>query len=129
MVEFIQKYVFSLYEKRLFRNWFYTLAFGIFVPVGCRFATLAWKFGGDFDRVMTVIAGLTVGITTVVTLLRIWAVPPTKTMVCDVEKSLSTEAGDSKPDGAEITAALRAYSRRNRQIALGARALGLPRRH
>lgn len=129
MFTIIRQYVFSLYEQRMVRNWFYTLAFGVFVPVGCRFAFLAWEFGGDFDRVMTVIAGLLVGITTVVTLMRIWAVPPSRTLV---PSTLGEESGldqDPKPDSSEIMAALRAYSARNRQLAVGARALGTPRHH
>ena len=124
----IRKYVFSLYERRLLRNWSYTFAFAIFVPVGCRFAILAWKFGGDFDRVMTVVAGIAVGITAAVTLLRIWVVPPRKTML-PVPEGLHAAMQEMKPDGSEIIAALKAYSARNRQIAMGARALGLPRYH
>ena len=123
----LRNYVFSLYERPLLRNWFYTLAFAIFVPVGLRFALLAWDFGGDYDKIMAVIAGLAVGITTVVTLLRIWAVPPSQTVpvIDDVPKP--HEDSPRKVDASEILAAVRASSARNRQFAQGARALGSSR--
>jgi hypothetical protein len=35
-----QLFVFRFYEIRELRNWFYTVAFAIFVPVGYRFAEL-----------------------------------------------------------------------------------------
>jgi len=120
----IQKLIFSLYERPLLRNWFYTVAFGLFVPVGLRFAMLAWEFGGEYDRFMAVIAGVAVGVTTIVTLLRIWAVPPSKTVIPIQASAPLKQQAEAKPDAAEILAALRASSARNRQIAQGARALG-----
>ena len=72
----VHVFVFRLYERRLLRNWFYTIAFAIFVPVGYRFADLAWRYGEWFDKPLAVIAGLLIGIATVVTLMRIWRVPP-----------------------------------------------------
>jgi hypothetical protein len=127
MLDTIRKLIFSLYEKPLLRNWFYTLAFGIFVPVGCRFAVLAWRFGGDVDRLLTLIAGFAVGITTVVTLLRIWAVPPRRTLDHDAASEPPHPSAELKPDAGEILAMMRASSARNRQIAQGARALGSSR--
>ena len=128
MLETIQTHLFSLYEKRLLRNWAYTLAFAIVVPVGLRFALLAWDYGNRFDRVMAIVAGLTVGATAAITLLRIWAVPPKQTIVST--PNVATIAPDTHPrvDAAEIIASVRACSMRNRQMALGARALGTPRR-
>jgi hypothetical protein len=126
MFKQLRNYVFSLYERPLLRNWFYTLAFAIFVPVGLRFALLAWDFGGEYDRVMAVIAGLAVGITTVVTLLRIWAVPPSQTVPM-IAAPKPHEDSPRKVDGSEILAAIRASSARNRQFAQGARALGSSR--
>ncbi|HEY3841292.1 MAG TPA: hypothetical protein VGL72_32195 [Bryobacteraceae bacterium] len=127
MLNPVREYVFTLYERPLLRNWFYTLAFAIFVPVGFRFAVLAWRFGGDFDRFMSIIGGLAVGITAVVTLLRIWTVAPRKTVV-DPPHEQHVSHVESVPSGAEIMAAVRGYSARNRQMARGARALGFPRR-
>jgi hypothetical protein len=72
----VQLYVFRLYEQRQLRNWFYTIAFAIFVPVGYHFADLAWRYGSWSDKPLAIIAGLFIGIATVVTLLRIWRVPP-----------------------------------------------------
>ena len=123
----LRNYVFSLYERPLLRNWFYTLAFAIFVPVGFRFALLAWDFGGDYDKIMAVIAGFAVGITTVVTLLRIWAVPPSQTVPVSDNVPAPHEDSPKKVDASEILAAVRANSARNRQFAQGARALGSSR--
>jgi hypothetical protein len=127
MFKSIQEYVFSLYERPLLRNWFYTFAFAIFVPVGLRFAVLAWKYGVEFDRLMTIVGGLAVGITAVVTLWRIWSVAPRRTIIEPPHETHVAHA-ESGPSGAEIMAAVRGYSARNRQIAQGARALGLPGR-
>jgi hypothetical protein len=127
MFEQLRNYVFSLYERPLLRNWFYTLAFAIFVPVGFRFALLAWEFGGEYDKLMAVIAGLAVGITTLVTLLRIWAVPPSQTIPFVDEVEPHGRGAEYKIDASEILAAIKASSARNRQFAQGARALGSPR--
>ena len=127
MLNPVREYVFTLYERPLLRNWFYTIAFAIFVPVGFRFAVLAWTYGGDFDRFMSIIGGLAVGITAVVTLLRIWSVAPLRTVI-EPPHEQHVAHHESGPSGAEIMAAVRGYSARNRQIAQGARALGLPRR-
>jgi hypothetical protein len=126
MLKTVRNYIFALYERPLLRNWFYTLAFAIFVPVGCRFALLAWDFGSKFDRGMTVVAGLAVGITTIVTLVRIWSVPPSKTIV-HIDHSERHHVEDLRPLASEMVAVAKAYSARNRQIAQGARALGSPR--
>jgi hypothetical protein len=126
MFKDLRHYVFALYEHRLLRNWFYTLAFGIFVPVGGRLAYLAWEAGNDFDRFMTIIAGLAAGITAVVTLMRIWAVPPRKTVPQPTEME-HHETVDLRPRAAELLALSRARAARNWQIARGARALGSPR--
>jgi hypothetical protein len=127
MFTYIQKVIFSLYERPLLRNWFYTFAFAVFVPVGLRFALLAWEFGGEYDRVMAVIAGLAVGCTTVVTLLRIWSVPPLQTIVQDPVLEKHELHAESRLDASEVVAMSRAYSARNRQMARGAKALGSPR--
>jgi hypothetical protein len=128
MFNYTRQVIFSLYEKQLLRNWFYTFAFAIFVPVGFRFALLAWEFGGEFDKTLAVIAGIAVGVTTVVTLVRIWAVPPRKTIEPDTVAEPHADIPDQKPDAAEILAMINACSARNRYIAHGAQALGAPRR-
>jgi hypothetical protein len=79
MVSSVRSVVFRFYEQTLVRNWFYTLAFSVFVPTGCRFAYIAWRFGAWFDRPLAVIAGTIIGVTSVVTLLRVWEVPPQQT--------------------------------------------------
>jgi hypothetical protein len=122
----LRKLVFSLYERPLIRNWFYTFAFAIFVPVGLRFAILAWNFGGDVDRLLTIIGGITVGATAAITLLRIWSVPPSKTAVNEPESG--HRLADVIPNASEMLAAAQGYSSLNRRMAMGARALGSPRR-
>ncbi len=106
-----REFVFSLYERPMLRNWFYTFAFAVFVPVGWRFAILAWRFGGPVDRLLTIAGGMTVGITTAVTLLRIWTVPPRRTMAPDHETGIHGESTEIAPTGAEIVAALRGILR------------------
>jgi hypothetical protein len=127
MFTYIRKVVFSLYERPLLRNWFYTFAFAVFVPVGFRFALLAWEFGGEFDRLMAVIAGVAVGGTTVVTLLRIWAVPPRQTITQELAPEKHDYRAELKPDASAIVAMVKARSAQNRQIAQGAKALGSAR--
>ena len=123
----LRTYLFSLYERRLLRNWAYTSAFAIFVPVGFRFSFFAWDYGNHFDRVMAVIAGFAVGCTTVITLLRIWAVPPKQTILPTPPLCATPPDPNSRVDAAEFIATARARSMRNMQIARGARALGAPR--
>ena len=129
MLKSIREYVFSLYERPLLRNWFYTLSFAIFVPVGLRFAVLAWKYGAEFDRLMTIVGGLAAGITAVVTLLRIFRnVAPRRTMTAPAIGARGSSCECSTPRrpraAAEIMATVRGYSVCNRQMAQGARALG-----
>lgn len=77
MTQPFQKLVFTFYEQSRLRNWFYTLAFAIFVPTGFRFAILAWEHGDWIDKPLSILAGLAIGVTAAVTLLRVWAVPAT----------------------------------------------------
>jgi len=126
MITTLRKQLFYLYERRLLRNWVYTLAFAIFVPVGFRFALLAWDFGNGFDRVMAVIAGLAVGFTMIMTLVRIWAVAPKQTLAPE-SGSVTETSQTTGVDATELIAAVRACSIRNQQLARGARALGTPR--
>ena len=128
MLEKIRTHLFSLYEQRLLRNWAYTFAFAIFVPVGFRFSLLAWDYGNEYDRVMAIVAGLAAGATAAITLLRIWAVPPKQTIVSTPKVATIAQDAYTRVDAAEIIASVRACSMRNRQMALGARALGTPRR-
>ena len=128
MFERIRTHLFSLYEQKSLRNWAYTFAFAIFVPVGFRFALLAWDYGNEYDRVMAIVAGLAVGATAAITLLRIWAVPPKQTVVGKPEVRVAVTHVESRIDAAELIGAARACSMRNRQMAKGARALGTPRR-
>ena len=127
MLQHIQKKVFSLYERPVLRNWFYTFAFAIFVPVGCRFAILAWRFGQPFDRLMTIVGGIAVGVTTVVTLLRIWAVPPRRTVTQYSHPEHEDIHVDIRPNAGELLQTVRGNSARSREIARSARALGSTR--
>ena len=114
--------IFRLYERRNLRNWFYTIAFAIFVPVGYRFADIAWRYGEWFDKPLAVIAGLFIGIATVVTLLRIWRVPPTQVVtlpaVAPVVPTLVQHVAD------DVMSMMRSRAAHNRDLAMGAAALG-----
>ena len=118
----VQLFVFRLYERRNLRNWFYTLAFAIFVPVGYHFADLAWRYGSWYDKPLAVIAGLLIGIATVVTLLRIWHVPPKQVVTPPV--SLPSVAPPHSSVADEVMATMRQRAARNRDMARGAAALG-----
>jgi hypothetical protein len=116
-------FVFTFYEQRPLRNWFFTLAFAIFVPTGFRFATLAWEYGDWFDKPLSILAGILIGITTVVTLLRIWTVPPQQTVEVTV-KSEIVKTDASPPSASQIYAAARRQAAQNREVSRGAAALG-----
>jgi len=121
----IHVFVFRLYERRNLRNWFYTIAFAIFVPVGYRFADIAWRFGDWFDRPLAVLAGLLIGIATIVTLLRIWRVPPSQVVTEPEPLPVETPQRASMAD--EILAVARRRSAQNRDLAAYAAALGSSR--
>jgi hypothetical protein len=116
-------YVFSLYEQPRLRNWFYTLAFAIFVPVGYRFAELAWRYGSWFDKPLAVVAGLVIGITTLVTLMRVWHVPPQQTLIPEDPRE-SPAPAHTRDIADEIMAASRHRAAVNRALAMNAGALG-----
>jgi len=118
----VQVFVFRLYEKRELRNWFYTIAFAIFVPVGYHFADLAWRYGAWYDKPLAVIAGLFIGLATIVTLMRIWRVPP-KQVVTPIAESPAVEP-PTNPVADDIVAVMRSRAAHNRDLALGAAALG-----
>src|SRR5580658_6335942 len=80
MTQPFQILVFKLYEQPRLRNWFYTFAFAIFVSTGLRFAILAWEYGDWIDKPLSIFAGLIIGISAMVTLLRVWTVPPRQTV-------------------------------------------------
>src|SRR5579863_8723641 len=115
MTQPFQTFVFTLYEQRRLRNWFYTLAFAIFVPTGFRFATLAWEYGDWFDKPLSILAGFLIGITAVVTLLRIWTVPPQQTMEATVETE-AVETDASPPSTSQIYAAAKRQAAQNREV-------------
>lgn len=123
MTQPIQKWIFTLYERHHLRNWFYTLAFAIFLPTGFRFAILAWEYGDWFDKPLSIIAGLAIGITAVVTLVRIWSVPPVQTIEV-VLPAPSPENLEPPSLASEIQAAAMRQAAQNREIARGAAALG-----
>jgi len=115
--------VFRLFERRLLRDWFYTIAFIIFVPVGLRFAILAWEYGDWFDKPLSVVAGMFIGVTAMVTLLRFWHVPPQQIVTAEVAHSVpAAEAGRPQADGYVEAVRYRAAS--NRAIAHDAGPLG-----
>ena len=117
-----QRIVFAFYEQRRLRNWFYTLAFAVFVPTGLRFAILAWEYGDWFDKPLSILAGLLIGTTAVVTLLRVWTVPPRPTLKVQVIETVET--GPSLPNASQMYSAARQQAAQNREIARGAAALG-----
>ena len=119
-----REYIFSLYEQPGLRNWFYTLAFAIAVPVGLRFAMLAWEVGDWFDKPLAVIAGAFIGAAAFVTLLRVWKVPPRKTITASPEP-VAHPAEILHPD---VVARVRYLAARNRQMARDAASLGSTRR-
>jgi hypothetical protein len=115
--------IFWLFEQRRLRDWFYTIAFVIFVPVGYRFAALAWRYGSWVDKPLAVIAGAFIGITTVVTLLRFWHVPPRQVVTPMLPQLAKTpKAARSLAD--EYMAAAHRRAAENRAMAMGAGALG-----
>ena len=113
--------IFGLYEQPRIRNWFYTIAFAIFVPTGFRFATLAWEFGDWFDRPLAVIAGTFIGLTAFVTLLRVWHVAPLKTVAAIPADEPHAIAVDPPLD---VLSAARSQAARNREYARDAASLG-----
>ena len=115
--------IFRLFERRRLRDWFYTIAFVIFVPVGFRFAILAWEFGDWFDKPLAIIAGAFIGITTVVTLLRFWHVAPRQVASAPAPTPIVPPAPViSMADHLILTAKRRAAE--NRAMARAAGALG-----
>ena len=119
-------FVFTLYEQRRLRNWFYSLAFAIFVPTGLRFAILAWEYGDWWDKPLSILAGSLIGVIAVVTLLRIWTVPPRQTV--DAKGPEPVDNATSQPSASQIHAAAKLQAARNREIARDAAALGSTRR-
>jgi hypothetical protein len=119
--------IFRLFERRRLRDWFYTVAFIIFVPVGLRFAVLAWRYGSWEDKPLAVIAGMFIGMTAMVTLLRFWHVPPQQVATVEGPHVLHVEE-PAMPHAEEYLEAVRYRAASNRAIALGARVLGSTRR-
>ena len=117
----LRTFVFGLYEQPRIRNWFYTIAFAIFVPTGFRFATLAWEYGDWFDRPLAVIAGTFIGLTALVTLLRIWHVEPRKTVPTKAPEEPHLTAVNPPTD---LLAAAKWQAGRNREYARDAASLG-----
>jgi hypothetical protein len=118
--------IFRLYEQPRLRNLFYTVAFVVFVPVGFRFAILAWEFGDWFDKPLAVVAGGFIGITTVVTLMRFWHVAPRQVVTPAVGAEPLPEP-EPHIHADELLAAARRRAAENRAIARGAGALGSTR--
>jgi hypothetical protein len=113
--------IFGLYEQPRIRNWFYTIAFAIFVPTGFRFARLAWEFGDWFDRPLAVIAGAFIGLIAIVTLVRFWQVAPRKTIPTKPTEEPHLSAANPPSD---VLAAVKWQAGRNRQYARDAASLG-----
>ena len=119
----VQLPLFSLYERPRLRNWFYTVAFGIFVPIGYRFAALAWRYGAPIDRPLAIIAGVFIGIAAVVTLMRIWHVPPRQIVTrAEPEPVVTQKPVNHVAD--DLMAATRGRAAYNRDLAKHAAALG-----
>jgi hypothetical protein len=127
MIQMFQRPIFRLYEQPRIRNWFYTLAFAIFVPTGLRFAMLAWEYGDWFDKPLSIISGIIIGITAVVTLLRVWQVPPRKTVAAGPATGSLDTSLTVIPSTTEILAAAKGQAAQNRRMAKEAAALGSSR--
>jgi hypothetical protein len=122
-MNWVQLSVFRLYERPRLRNWFYTVSFSIFVPIGYRFAALAWRYGAPIDKPLAIIAGVFIGIATVVTLMRIWHVPPRQIVTrADPAPVLARKAVNHMAD--DLIAATRGRAAYNRDLAKHAAALG-----
>ena len=122
-MNWVQLSVFRLYERPRLRNWFYTVAFGIFVPIGYRFAALAWRYGAPIDKPLAVIAGAFSGIAAVVTLMRIWHVPPRQIVTrAEPEPVVAQKTVNHVAD--DLMAAARGRAAYNRDLAKHAAALG-----
>ena len=124
MLQRLRKVVFGLYEQAPLRNWFYTLAFAIVVPTGCRFAIVAWEYGSWFDKPLTIVAGTVIGVTAIVTLLRVWEVPPIVTVSHADEKPRELPA---QFPPSEMLSMSRHQAAMNREFARDARSLGSTR--
>ena len=122
----LRRLIFRLFERRPLRDWFYTVAFIIFVPVGLRFAILAWRFGSWEDKPLAMIAGMFIGVTAMVTLLRFWYVPPRRVVTAEVPRVLPAEE-PARPHAEEYLDAVRYRAAANRAMALSAGALGSTR--
>jgi hypothetical protein len=127
MIRSFQTSIFNLYEQPHIRNWFYTLAFAIFVPTGFRFAILSWEYGDWFDKPLAVIAGAFIGATAGVTLLRVWKVPPRRTVSSENDEVTESQAAAAGPNASEMFASAKGLAALNRKIARGAAALGSSR--
>jgi hypothetical protein len=122
-MNWVQLSVFRLYERPRLRNWFYTVAFGIFVPTGYRFAVLAWRYGAPIDKPLAIIAGVLIGIAAVVTLMRIWHVPPRQIVTrAEPEPVVTQKPVNHVAD--DLMAATRGRAAQNRDLARHAAALG-----
>jgi hypothetical protein len=80
MIRPFQKSIFNLYGQPHIRNWFYTLAFAIFVSTGFALCDSCLRAPDWFDKPLAAIAGVFIGVTACVTFLRVWQVPPRHTV-------------------------------------------------
>ena len=102
-------------------------AFAIFVPTGFRFAILSWEYGDWFDKPLAVIGGLFIGVTAGVTLLRVWQVPPRRTVSFENDLVAERPAALAAPNASELLASAKGQAALNRKIARDASALGSTR--
>ncbi len=94
--------LFALYEKPRLRNWAYSIAFAVVVPIGGRFAYLAGHQGGAIDWALAIVGGLIMIALAIVTLIRFWSVQPVSTQsgaiqVRQIDKY--PRSGDRTADG------------------------------
>jgi hypothetical protein len=90
-----------------------------------RFALVAWEYGAWFDKPLTILGGTIIGLTSVMTVLRVWDVPPVQTMQFAAESDSDAALHELTVAG-ELIADVRAQALRNRMIARDAASLGLP---
>ncbi len=116
----MKKFIFQVWENSKLRNWAYTLAFLLIVPVGGRFSWFAWQHGNGLDRFLVIVTGLVMGALASVTLYRFWQVLPVAT---SPEKPVDFPPMSEEFD---VLSDLDRSNVHNRLIARDAAALGWP---
>jgi hypothetical protein len=84
---------------------------------------LAWRYGAPIDKPLAIIAGIFIGIAAIVTLMRIWHVPPRQIVTrAEPEPVVAQKPVNHVAD--DLMAAARGRAAYNRDLAKYAAALG-----